>query len=86
MPAILDYSNALANLFRENLRVAADEKVLIVTDSEPLYSSEHPFSSRRDIAQLAMDSLIEQGIDAQVLVYDAIGSHGSEPPKMLWQK
>lgn len=85
MTDIAPYRHALTDLWRTNLGVQNGERVLIVTDTEALRSSGHPFGSRHTVAELARECALSLGAQATVVAYTAAGAHGTEPPLMLWQ-
>ncbi len=80
------YRQSLQKIFTTNLRASSSDSLLILTDQEPFGTSNHPFSSRRQLAELAAETASELDIPCSVLVFEAQGSHGAEPPSHVWHQ
>ena len=83
-------TKTLASIYKTNLGVKKNEKVLVFTDR--ISSSELPTGNElcrrerlRDIALLAAE--IGKAFTKKIfyLEYSATGSHGVEPPEALWE-
>lgn len=83
-------TTALQNIFRINLRVKREERVLVFNDTpSPAESIAHDDLCRRtrlrDIALLTAE--VGKAFSRRVLYreFPATGSHGAEPPAELWE-
>lgn len=82
-------SEALEKIYTVNLGVKEDERVLVFTDliGENEEVSDDERGRRQALVGIASD-VAEAGeslCDVEYLEFTAVGSHGKEPPKELWE-
>jgi aminopeptidase len=84
-------TKAIQSIFKVNLGVKKDEKVLVFTDrispTEIVHENDYCRRERlRDIALLVTE--IGKSFTRNIIYYEyiATGSHGAEPPMELWEK
>jgi len=82
-------SDAIKKIFTVNLGVKPEEKVLVFTDiiqpSEDISDDER--KRRSALVEIAKDvAKAGEGLcDVEYMEYPAVGSHGKEPPKAMWE-
>ncbi len=82
---------AIENLFRTNLNVKKDERVLVFTDTindEEKLSSNKEKERRERLPMLAkqIQMVGEKYCHISFFSYPALMSHGKEPPKEIWEE
>jgi len=78
------YHEALGRLFRENLRLRPREKVLVFAD-RPL-PSDRAGRRRHRCAGEAAEVAGAMARDAVFVDFKSTGTHGAEPPEVLWRE
>lgn len=81
---------AIENLFRTNLDVKKDERVLVFTDTinekEKLSSKEKERRERLPLLAKQIQMVGEKYCHISFFSYPALMSHGKEPPKEMWEE
>jgi len=81
---------AMENIFRVNLAVRPDERVLVFTDTlGPDETVDELDAKRREATARTARRIAEAGgrfARCEFVSYPSVKSHGAEPPPVIWEK